>query len=236
MTINKIILITICLLFLLCPIALGENTTPTYINEVEAAPTICIDGYHYIPINSMRESFNISTSQLQNYQLYLFQNDNQNLVLHKNLLIDDNEIINNNFPTMYDKYIPVSILSYFNHEVIYDKTNNTIFIDSPIKKLEIERSLWEYLGSFECTAYSDDPAENGGWNTTASGTDILPYHSIAVDPRVISLGTTLYVEGWGYGIAEDTGGAIKGSRLDLCMYAWEMNDWGRRNCNVYIVK
>lgn len=39
---------------------------------------------------------------------------------------------------------------------------------------------------------------------------------IAVDPNVIPMGSRLYVEGYGEGIAADQGGAIKGSRIDLC--------------------
>ncbi len=64
----------------------------------------------------------------------------------------------------------------------------------------------------EATAYSSqDP---GVGTITATGAQ-LRHGIIAVDPRVIPLGTKIYVPGYGYGIAADTGGAIKGNRIDL---------------------
>jgi len=60
---------------------------------------------------------------------------------------------------------------------------------------------------------------------------------IAVDPRVIPLGTRLYVEGYGPGIAADTGGAIKGNIIDVFFpTSQEVNNWGRRYVKVYILK
>ncbi len=60
--------------------------------------------------------------------------------------------------------------------------------------------------------------------------------TIAVDPRVIPLGTRLYVEGYGYGVAEDTGGAIKGNKIDLFMETTSAcYNWGRRSVTVYIL-
>ncbi len=59
---------------------------------------------------------------------------------------------------------------------------------------------------------------------------------IAVDPRVIPLGTKLYIEGYGFGIAADTGGAIKGSRIDLCFNSRsESLAWGRRTVKVHVL-
>lgn len=85
------------------------------------------------------------------------------------------------------------------------------------------------------TAYTSDPAENGGYSTTAMGTSIR-YGVAAVDPRVIPLGTRLYIEGYGYARAEDTGGAIKGNRIDLVFGSKsQSNNWGRRTVRVTIL-
>ena len=85
------------------------------------------------------------------------------------------------------------------------------------------------------TSYTDDPAENGGYNTTKMGTR-LRYGVVAVDPRVIPLGTKLYIEGYGYAVAEDTGGAIKGNRIDLCYTdRAQAEAFGRRNVKLYIL-
>lgn len=60
---------------------------------------------------------------------------------------------------------------------------------------------------------------------------------VAVDPRVIPLGTKLYIPGYGYALAADTGGAIKGKRIDLCFNTRkEVSRFGRKKIKVYILK
>ena len=60
---------------------------------------------------------------------------------------------------------------------------------------------------------------------------------VAVDPKVIPLGTILYVEDYGIAIAGDTGGAIKGHDIDLFMNTRsEARSFGRRDKEVYILK
>lgn len=85
----------------------------------------------------------------------------------------------------------------------------------------------------EATAYS-------GHSITATG--LKPVRnpsglsSIAVDPRVIPLGSKVYIPGYGYAIASDTGGAIKGNIIDLYMNSSEeCRQWGRRNVTLHIV-
>ena len=70
---------------------------------------------------------------------------------------------------------------------------------------------------------------------TRLGTRVCP-GTIAVDPRVIPLGTRLYVEGYGEGLACDTGGAIKGHIIDLWFKTRSQAlRWGRRRVRVYIL-
>jgi 3D (Asp-Asp-Asp) domain-containing protein len=60
---------------------------------------------------------------------------------------------------------------------------------------------------------------------------------VAVDPSVIPMGTRLYIEGYGYARAADTGGAIKGDKIDLFMEEYsQCMGWGRRTVKVYILQ
>lgn len=87
--------------------------------------------------------------------------------------------------------------------------------------------------TMEATAYT-------GHTITATGTkpvrDPNGISTIAVDPSVIPLGTKVYVSGYGYAIAADTGGVIKGNIIDLFMNSEaECNAFGRRQVTVKIL-
>lgn len=89
------------------------------------------------------------------------------------------------------------------------------------------------------TAYSTAPEENGGSTCSALGNP-LSYGIVAVDPKVVPLGSRVYVTSpdgsWTYGVAsaEDTGGAIKGNKIDLC-YPDGSHGFGKRSCVVYVL-
>ncbi|HEV2952765.1 MAG TPA: 3D domain-containing protein [Candidatus Dormibacteraeota bacterium] len=70
--------------------------------------------------------------------------------------------------------------------------------------------------------------------TTATGTQAGP-GAIAVDPAVIPLGSHLYVSGYGYGYAVDTGGLIHGSLIDLWNTCDDAIQWGRRPVTIYVL-
>jgi 3D (Asp-Asp-Asp) domain-containing protein len=79
------------------------------------------------------------------------------------------------------------------------------------------------------------PGTDGVDFRTATGATAT-YGIVAVDPRVIPLGTRLYIPGYGYGIAADTGGAIKGDKIDLCFNTRaEAIAWGRRTVTITIL-
>lgn len=84
------------------------------------------------------------------------------------------------------------------------------------------------------TAYCD-----GCSGTTANGTNLRANPNlkvIAVDPRVIPLGTKVWVEGYGEAVAADTGGAIKGNKIDVFIpNLSSAYEWGRRTVTIKIL-
>ena len=93
--------------------------------------------------------------------------------------------------------------------------------------LEAEAAAWASLGEFKITHYCSCEKCSGQWgNLTATGVRAKAGHTIAVDPRVIPYGSVVLIDGHEY-VAEDTGGAIKGERIDIyCDSHQEASDRG----------
>ena len=93
-----------------------------------------------------------------------------------------------------------------------------------LSDLNISRTL-----NVEATAYTYTG------NNTATG--VKPREGlIAVDPKVIAMGSQVYVEGYGYAIAADTGGAIKGNRIDVFFGTLrQCIDWGRKPVKIHVL-
>ena len=89
------------------------------------------------------------------------------------------------------------------------------------------------LGHFRMTAYTRYAQSSG---RTASGTQPSHERTVAVDPRVIPLGTKLEIEGVGIRIAEDTGRRIKGKQLDVFLPSVQAcTRFGVRSRKVYVI-
>ena len=91
--------------------------------------------------------------------------------------------------------------------------------------------------SLEATAYYPGPNNFGGPVGTRTAIGMVARRGVvAVDPSVIRLGTRLHVDGYGDAVAGDTGGAIRGYRIDLCFNTYEeAMQFGRRPVTVYIL-
>ncbi len=86
----------------------------------------------------------------------------------------------------------------------------------------------------EATAYSSAQSDLSAY--TATGT-LCRYGVIATDPHFIPLGTKVYIPGYGYAVAEDTGGAIVGNRIDVAFDTLsECYEFGRQWIDLYIIE
>lgn len=113
-------------------------------------------------------------------------------------------------------------------------------IETPQKKLlsSPPKTLLNKEEFMVMTATAYAPFYCGGSKSGKTATGIKAKKGVvAVDPRVIPLGTKLYIPGYGYALAADTGGAIKGRRIDLCYNTrGEVYRFGKKKVKVYIVK
>ncbi len=92
--------------------------------------------------------------------------------------------------------------------------------------------------SMVATAYYPGPDSTGPGATGYTSIGMkATYGVVAVDPRVIPMRSLLYIDGYGYAIAGDVGGAIKGNKIDLCYDTkQEALDWGKRTVTVFLIK
>lgn len=94
----------------------------------------------------------------------------------------------------------------------------------------------DHRGASHCTGLNNDGYTCTGVKAVAGDGSIKNPHLLAVDPSVIPLKTLVYIDGYGFARAEDTGSAINGNSIDLL---FERHDdaqmFGRQQLKVYLL-
>ncbi|WP_379160927.1 3D domain-containing protein [Paenibacillus sp. sgz5001063] len=96
-----------------------------------------------------------------------------------------------------------------------------------------------YTAGFESTGKT---AKHPQYGITYSGVKVRrdknAVSTIAADPKVIPLGSVLYIPGYGYAIVADTGSAIKGRKIDLYFSTTKQvyKEWGKKTVVVQLIK
>jgi uncharacterized protein YabE (DUF348 family)/3D (Asp-Asp-Asp) domain-containing protein len=98
----------------------------------------------------------------------------------------------------------------------------------------VARTLHVYATWYNAASSGRAPSDPN-YGRTATGV-IVTYGIVAVDPNVIPLGTKMFIPGYGYGVAADTGGAVKGYIIDLGYPDGVAVDWQSRWLDIYILE
>jgi 3D (Asp-Asp-Asp) domain-containing protein len=117
--------------------------------------------------------------------------------------------------------------------VIYFAPSSLQSTGISVSNLRVERTMRMY-GTWYNAASSGKPPTHPEYGITASGAP-LTKGIVAVDPRVIPLGTHLFIPGYGFAIAGDTGGGIIGNKIDLGFPDGVPVDWITGWTDVYIL-
>ncbi|MFN3699456.1 MAG: 3D domain-containing protein, partial [Dictyoglomus sp.] len=101
----------------------------------------------------------------------------------------------------------------------------------------LKNAVFEVVRPIQVTATAYEPWTGGdGNNITALGWKAIK-GVIAVDPRYIPLKSAFYIPNYGFAVAGDTGGLIKGWKVDLCFpTVREVVQFGRRKITIYLLR
>ena len=132
--------------------------------------------------------------------------------------------------------VPTGFMLEEEAETEYTPTFGFKVIKKPSTITELMLASYNKLGRFKLSFYCPCRKCNGNSHRiTASGTTLTEGRTIAVDSRKIPLGSVVHIDGFGDFIAEDTGSAIKGNKIDIFVSSHaEAYRLGIRYADVYI--
>ncbi|SOC26224.1 uncharacterized protein YabE [Ureibacillus xyleni] len=127
-------------------------------------------------------------------------------------------------------------------EILKEPKTKVVAVGSKVVTAKVSRGSSEPASKgkeFYVTATAYTPYCDGCSGTSAGGINLKSNSNlkvIAVDPNVIPLGTKVWVEGYGNAIAGDTGGSIKGNKIDVLVQTKsEANKWGRKKVRIKVL-
>ena len=126
-----------------------------------------------------------------------------------------------------------------NEKKLKDKQDKVVSVGTKLEPIQVASRGSESGKEIYVTSTAYTASCNGCSGTTATGVNLHANPNakvIAVDPRVIPLGSKVYVDGYGYAIASDTGGAIKGNKIDVFFPSnSDAYRWGRKTVKIKIL-
>lgn len=150
-----------------------------------------------------------------------------------------------------EKQITISV-TYENGHEVSRRIVNEVVVKKPVDKviaqgtyphMPVSRGgrIMPYSKVFKARATAYWAVRGVGTTYTASGRKAVRnssgYSTISVDPKVIPLGTKIFIEGYGFAVAADTGTAIKGNKIDVYFNTYnEACRWGAKHVNVYVLQ
>lgn len=252
----KVMVLTLLSMFMVSSFAMASGEISIFVNDLEVSTEVApfaMNGRTLVPARAVFESMGAEvgwdgqartvTVRAKGTAVKLTIGSRVAVVNGRNIYLDQPAIVVDSRTVVPVRFISENLGARVNWDhdtkTVSIATEDNLGLGQP--KSTIGGVVLGAEMLMRATAYDDSAEQNGGWaGLTAIGTRLRP-GVVAVDPNVIPLRTKLYIEyadgtPYGYAIAEDVGGAIKGNKIDIFMDSSLVRSFGVKNMKVYVVK